>query len=523
MKILNKNLANTIDKISNEEYGISSVHLMEIAGITVADIINKDFNSSSNKKAFIFCGPGNNGGDGFVVSRLLFTYGWRVEVLLLSQIDRYKDAALENLKILLSLEVAFPNKIRISEINNLESLKEILSQTKPDLIVDAIFGIGLARLVDDFFSGIISFINDYNTTPVYSIDIPSGISTDTGEILGNAIRAKKTITFSAPKVGHLIYPGKEFSGEIVVKNIGIPNEIIQSPIISFLSTKELKPYMIKREKDSHKGDYGRLIVIGGSKNYIGALTLATKASIRIGTGLTYAAYKESLKFQFASTLSAECIHILIPTDDRGLYSDSSIEELLNLPFRDNSVFLIGPGLGRERDTIEFIKKIYLNLDGTILFDADALFAIKEIINEFSHKSKIVLTPHLGEMSYLTGLKVEEIKSNQVEIASNYAKSWHCTIILKSATTVVASEDGEIYINNFGNPGMAKGGSGDVLSGIVASLIAQKYTTFNASVIGCAIHAIAGDIAVKEKTEWALTSTDLIDYLPKALNYIYFSE
>lgn len=520
MKILNRNLASEIDKISSEDFGISSIHLMESAGKIVADIVNKDFSKSNEKRAGVICGPGNNGGDGFVSARLLYTYGWRVEVFLLSQIEKYKNAALENLKILLNLGRKYPDKIKIVEAaDNSGLVKEKLVQLRPDVIIDAIFGVGLTRPIDDLIGEVIALINDSNIAPVYSIDIPSGISTDTGEVLGKAIKAKKTITFTAPKVGHLLYPGKAYSGELIIEKIGVPSEIIESHIMSFYSIKELKPYIKLRDKDSHKGNYGRVIVVGGSKMYIGALSLSTAASIRTGTGLTYAAYKESLKQQFTSTLPVECIHIPIPVDDRGLYSDSSLETLINLPLRGNSIFLVGPGIGRERDTIDFVKKIYLNCDGIIIFDADALFAIKEIINEFNHKAKLILTPHTGEMSYLTGLKVEEIKRNQIEIASNYAKSWHCIIVLKSASTIVASEEGEIYINNFGNPGMAKGGSGDVLSGIIASFLAQGYTSFDASVMGCAIHSIAGDIAKEDKTEWSLTPKDLIEFIPRAFKEI----
>lgn len=521
MKVLNRFLAEESDRIASENFGISSMHLMEMAGKASADIINKDFLLKRERNAVIICGPGNNGGDGFGVARLLFTYGWRVDVLVLSQIDKYKDSALENLKILLKCEENSSNKIKTYIISDSKQAIETLSQIKPDVIVDAIFGIGLNKPIEGFISEIIEYISDSKIAPVYSIDIPSGISADTGEILGKALRADKTITFSFPKVGHLLYPGKEYTGELIIEQIGIPECATNKypSLFTFASFKEIKPYLKVRNKDSHKGDYGRVLVFGGSKTYIGALSLATSASIRIGTGLTYAAYKESLKEQFSSTLPSECIHIPLPTDDRGSFSDSSLNTLINLPFVKNLILLVGPGIGRERDVIDFVKKIYLNWEGVILFDADALFAIHDIINEFKHKAKLILTPHIGEMSYLTGLGVDAIKRNLVEIARNYAQAWNCIVVLKSATTVVASEEDRVYINNFGNPGMAKGGSGDVLSGAIASFLAQGYDSFDAGVLGCAITSIAGDLAKKEKTEWSLTPSDIVDYIPQAFNVV----
>lgn len=522
MRVLNRNLSKELDRVANDNFGISSIHLMEIAGKVSADIIDKDFSSKNQRKAIIICGPGNNGGDGFVIARLLFIYGWTVDVFILSEFDKYKDAAYENLKILLNCNENSKDKIKVHISYDSKQIIDTISQLNPNLIVDAIFGVGLTRPIEGFISDIIEYINNSKIAPIYSIDIPSGISADTGEILGVAIKAEKTITFSNPKVGHLIYPGKSYTGELIIKEIGIPKDSINEKkpnLFTFTSLSEIKPYLKTREKDTHKGDYGRVLVLGGSKTYIGALSLATSASIKTGTGLTYAAYKENLKHQFSSSLPDECIHLPLPTDDKGLFSDITLNALINLPINKNLILLAGPGIGRDKDVINFIKQIYLNWDGVMVFDADALFAIHEIINEFKHKAKLVLTPHIGEMSYLTGLGVDLIKKNLVEIANNYAHTWNCTIVLKSASTIIASEDDNIYINNFGNPGMAKGGSGDVLSGTIASFLAQGYEPFNASLLGSTIHSIAGDLAAKVKTEWSLTPTDIIDYIPKAFKTI----
>jgi len=522
MRVLNKNLSQELDRVASNNYGISSIHLMEIAGKVSADQIDKDFPSKNQRKAIIICGPGNNGGDGFVIARLLFTYGWIVDVFVLSEIDKYKDAAYENLKILLNCSENSKNQIKVHISCDSKQIIDNISQLNPHIIVDAIFGVGLTKPIEGYISEIINYINNSNIAPVYSIDIPSGISADTGEILGVAIKAEKTITFSNPKVGHLLYPGKSYTGELIIEQIGIPEELVNEKkpnLFTFTSLDEIKPYLKTREKDTHKGDYGKVLVLGGSKTYIGALSLAAAASIKTGTGLTYAAYKENLKYQFSSSLPAECIHMPLPTDDKGLFSDISLNALINLPINKNLILLVGPGIGRDKDVINFIKQIYLNWDGVIVFDADALFAIHEIINEFRHKAKLVLTPHIGEMSYLTGLGIDLIKKNLVEIANNYAHTWNCTVVLKSASTIIASEDDNIYINNFGNPGMAKGGSGDVLSGTIASFLAQGYEPFNASLLGCTIHSIAGDLAAKAKTEWAVTPTDIIYYIPKAFKII----
>jgi len=442
MYVINKEISKDLDTKAVDLYNIPLLNLMENAGKAVYNVIEIE-HPETNKKALIVCGSGNNAGDGFVTARYLFNNNWNVVVVNLYQFDDYRNIALENLKILLKITESNESKLKIYFIKTLEEFISILNLFNPDVLVDSIFGIGLSRPIEGLTLDVIEKINTLNI-PKYSIDIPSGISADDGSISGNAVKADTTVTFSAPKIGNILYPGKEYSGKLIVKDIGIPEEIVKSNVWTCIDPKELKELIIPRKPDTHKGDYGKLLIIGGSNNYIGALVLAVEGALRSGAGLVYAGYKETLRNQYSNKLSNECIHIPLPVNSNGEYSDTAYDFIINNVNLKKSVLLVGPGIGRDKDAIDFVKHIYLTWEGTLILDADALFCIKEVINEFPHKSNLILTPHLGEMAYLTSQKADIIKKNFIDYSLNYSRSWNCTLVLKSATTIVSSSIGHSF-------------------------------------------------------------------------------
>jgi len=505
------------DRAAQCQYDITTLHLMEVAGKVCADVIDSDFQGSA-KKAIIVCGPGNNGGDGFVIARFLLCYGWNIQVILFQPIDSYSNASLENLRILFKMEKDLELGLAITHVYTEETFWILFDQLKPDVLIDALFGVGLSRSIDGIYNKAIQWMNQTDK-PIYAIDIPSGISADTGKMLPLAIKAKITITFESPKAGHLLYPGKEHTGKLIIKKIGFPNRLLRnsSKMNTFLEPKEAKIILKERKMDSHKKEYGKAYLFGGSATYQGAFHLALSSCLRTGAGLVYAVYKKSLS-QLLVNIPSEVIHEPVGTNQIGEYDDQSL-----LPFQNNfyskaPVLGMGPGLGRDTDVMEIIRKIYLSWNEKLVIDADGLFAIKEIVGK-NHPSDLILTPHIGEMAYLTKMDVETIKNDLISTAKSFAKEWNCIIVLKSASTIVVSPEGYVFINNFGNPGMAKGGSGDVLTGIITSLLAQGYSAWNASVLGVTLHSLAGDMAEKKQGDYSVLPSDICESIPEAYRLV----
>lgn len=494
--------AQTIDNL-----GVSGAILMENAGIQVVRVLGEEFGQLSGKKVTILAGKGNNGGDGFVIARHLINLGAEVKVLLFADEARISGDAELNLGILKRMG----QKLIPIETENLNILR--VAMVWADFVVDAIYGTGFQGAVSPELAAAMEIVNS-SKKDVVSVDIPSGLEANTGKVHNKAIKAKVTVTFAFPKVGLYINKGPIYAGKVQVVDISIPKNVVDT--FSFkksLITEELvKGQMPDRSFDGHKGTYGHTLTIAGSPGMTGAAYLAAKGALRSGSGLVTLATPKSLNPILEVKLT-EAMTIPLPENPRGVLSVESIEHLL--PFLDKvNVVALGPGLGQDPDTAQFIYDLLPEVKVPIVLDADGLNALAKKIGLLAGiKAPLVITPHPGEMARLLDISIEEVEKNRVQVAQRTAEEWQVTVILKGAPTIVATPQGQLYINTTGNPGMATGGTGDVLTGLVAGFIAQGLNVSMAAVLATYIHGEAGDLAAIEKGYMGLIAEDLLEKLP----------
>lgn len=487
-----------IDKRALDKYGISGLILMEHA----AEAIYRFIESKSFKKIAVVCGTGNNGGDGFALSRLLAVNGYEIRAVLVGKKEKISGDCQVNYNILCNMGIA---------VEDVSNLKEIVREC--DAVVDGILGTGFKGELRNGYDKIVECINN-NGKYIISIDIPSGINADNGHSGAHYIKADSTITFGCLKYGLLLGNGRVAAGNVIVNNISLPRECIELEDLMCSTCDEVYPMNILRKREIHtnKGDYGKVAVIAGSKLMSGAASLASEAAIRTGSGLVTCIIPKDIVERVGSVVREAVLEVVSSTDGIINMNDDEIKKVSS---KYNAI-AIGPGLSRASHTPDMIKKIISEFKGPMVLDADALNALSEKKEYLSIlRENIVLTPHPGEMSRLTGIDIDYIVKNPVEVAREFAARYKCIVLLKGATTVVT--DGvKAYLNTSGNPGMATGGSGDVLTGIIVSLIGQGYTPCESSCVGCYIHGRAGDIAEKEYS-WGLKAGDIIKYLGKAID------
>ncbi|MFZ5969464.1 MAG: NAD(P)H-hydrate dehydratase [Bacillota bacterium] len=514
MKIVNSKQMKNLDRIAVDEFGIPEAVLMENAGIAVFHEVMKSLERMESQRVSIICGRGNNGGDGFVAARHLFQQGVRVKVFIIGNPTVIAGAARVNYEIIENLGLSIETIGKTEEIHKLiDGMKE------SGLIVDAIFGTGLDREMTDFMRDIIHRINELQKK-VISVDIASGVMTNTGAIAGAAIKAEKTVVLQLPKIGNVNYPGAAYCGELVLKDIGIPHRAIGEAGISInLITKDVvKDILPMRKKDTHKGNYGKAYIVAGSTGMTGAAMLTAEAILRSGAGLLKVAIPQSLNNIMEVRLT-EAITVPLPELKRGCVGISDIDKIIKI-MEQSDVIAVGPGSGQSRELEEVLRNVFENSSIPMVLDADALNAIAHRLELFNLlKSPAVLTPHVGEMSRMTGISVEEINANRIQIAQDFSKKWNAIIVLKGVRTVVASPEGEVYINTTGNPGMATAGSGDVLTGIITGFIAQGIDPFLAAAAAVYVHGDAGDRAAERLGEYGLIAGDLVLELPQAIKNI----
>ncbi len=499
-----------LDRTAINELGIPGVVLMENAGLQVMEIIFKIIGDPQGKTVTIFTGKGNNGGDGFVVARHLLNAGAQVKVLMFAEIEDIAGDAKINLNILQKMgHKVYP----VTNPNSLNVIKLALVYT--DLVVDAIFGTGFKGSVPDHIGKAIEMINQ-SGKPVVSVDIPSGLEANTGKAHGLCIKATGTVTFAQAKVGLVIQQGPEYVGELTVADISIPPDLVKiQGIKRFLTTSEIiKNIIPMRQPNSHKGTYGRVLVVGGSQGLSGAAAMASEAALKAGAGLVTLAVPATLHNLMEVKLTEVMTTPLPETREVSI----SIEALplVQKLLEKVDVLALGPGMSVHESTVAFIRQLLPGLQKPTVIDADGLNALSGTEDILAGcQAPIVLTPHPGEMARLMGIKTEEVQNNRVEIASEAAGKWNATVVLKGARTVIAGPDGSLYINPTGNPGMASGGTGDVLTGIIAGLLGQGLTPLQAAVAGVYFHGLAGDLAANEKGMLSLVAGDLLDFLPQA--------
>ncbi len=510
------------DRVMEEEYRVKPLQLMEMAGSNVVDQIVR--NEKRNIQVLVLIGPGNNGGDASVVARHLISNGWRVAVLPVFSLQKLSGAAKHNFEILESFhknpdfQVDILDPYLDSEVTRVR-VKEFFNANPTTIVVDGIFGVGLSRPIEGFVSELIQTVNSSAKT-IYSIDIPSGISSESGEVVStfrsSAIKATYTVTFEAPKVGHLLCPGKNYTGKLYVTNIGVPRTVVEDKVnlSTFMTPKEVGKIVRPRPVDSHKGMFGRVYSVAGCRNYQGALSLSLMGAIHSGVGLTVACYKDTDESILSNRVPVESIHMRIPTKESH-YAHHSITYFLH-HIHPKGIVCIGSGMSREIDRITFCKSLYNSLSQTMVIDADGLWAIKSQLKKVVPGTRIV-TPHLGEMSYLTGLQIEQIKQNLVDVALHYSKLWQTIVVLKSSTTVVADPTGFAHINYFRSSALSKAGSGDVLAGSIAGFIAQGYPPYPACILGVSLHSLAGQFMERQLTPWACSIEKLPSYYSSVLS------
>lgn len=497
-----------IDNFTITEIGIPGMVLMENAALSVVKEIEKDIDCIKGKKVCLLAGKGNNGGDAFAIARHLYNNGAKVLVFLLAKKNEIKGDAKTNLDILDKMGV---NVIEILDISDLNDAKKHLSHSH--LIVDGIFGTGIKGNIPQLISQIINFINEKDI-PVISVDIPSGINGETGEILGTCIKAYKTVTFGYAKVGLFVHPAAQYTGETVVADIGIPKNVVDKFDIKnyIIDDETVRKIIPKRYSDSNKGSYGKLLLLTGSRGMTGAGCLAGKAALRSGLGLLYLGVPASLTNVYDSIL-IESVTLPLEDDDTGYITKGCIESLKEY-MAGVDVIALGPGLSTKGDVGDVVFSIVENSKVPLVIDADGINVISKNI-EVLKKSNVpvVLTPHPGEMARLLGTSPEEVQKNRINVARDFSRKWNVITVLKGSRTIVALPDGSIYINTTGNSGMATGGTGDVLTGMIASFICQGAKVHEGAILGVYFHGLCGDNIAKTKGEYGIIAGDLVEEIP----------
>src|SRR5919106_401943 len=496
-----------MDRLTIEKHAVPGLTLMERAGEGVAKAIVERFQGIAKKGVLIVAGKGNNGGDGFVVARLLKKKQIPCEVALLARQDELSNAAGDNLRAFLKI------KGKVTEIgsNSLELLDRLIH--KKALIIDAILGTGMKHEVRGLFAEGIAMINA-SGLPVVAIDIPSGLDTDRGTPLGVAVQAVLTVALGYPKLGQVIYPGVNYVGDLVVADIGIAAEAVAevAPKTELLDPETIRRLVPRPEPDTHKGTYGHVVVVAGSRGKTGAAILACRAAMRTGAGLVTLAAPLSLNGIFASSLVEVMTEPLrdSATEEMEPPVDKEWRRLLE---RKNSL-LFGPGIGVNDATRSALCWLLRNLEIPWVIDADGLNNLAlEVDRMPSAKVAPIITPHPGEMARLIGRDTASVNRDRVGIARSFAVERRCHVVLKGARTVIATADGKVFINPTGNAGMASGGMGDVLAGMLAALLGEGLSAEDAMKLGVYLHGFLGDRAAAEKGPIGLIASDLIDRVP----------
>ena len=503
MKVSTVEEMRNLDRRSMEECGFPQEMLMENAGEAAYFVILKDF-GVKNKRFVIFCGIGNNGGDGLVVARKIHSNGGDVKIYLLGDERKFTGAARMN------FEIASKIPLNIEHVESLEAVK--LDILHSDAVVDAIFGTGLKRNVEGIYKDVIQLINE-SGKKVFSIDIPSGINGNTGKIMGVAVKSDYTITYGLPKLGNMLYPGYDRCGKLYVSHISFPPSLYDS--IKVETNDPIK--LPERVKDAHKGDFGEALFIAGASSYFGAPYFSALSFLKAGGGYSRLAAPLSVT-PFIANKGSEIVFIPQKETSSGSISLENRDSLLELSEKVDMVIL-GPGLSLDEETQRLVRELAEEIEKPLIIDGDGITAVSkdvEIIKK--RKKETILTPHLGEMSRITKLSVKEIDENKVEVLRKTCGELNAIIVLKGAHSLIGYPDGRVFINMSGNCGMATAGSGDVLTGTIAAMFGLGLNIFDAVRMGVFMHGFSGDLAAMDKGEDGITAQDILDYLPNAMKY-----
>ncbi len=474
--------SNTIDY-----FGIPSLVLMERAALEAVELIVE--RRMDIGRVLVVCGVGNNGGDGLAVARMLYNRGCIVDIVLVGEKDKFTREAKVQYEICMQYGIPFAEQI----------------QGDYTLVIDALFGVGLSRNLEGMYAKLIEQLNDMEGIKL-AVDVPSGISADTGRVMGAAFKADITVTFAYRKLGHVFYPGNTYTGELVIADIGINTHswLGKKPQVFALEREDLRKLLV-RTPEGNKGTFGKVLVVGGIPGMAGAAYFAARAAYKSGCGLVkiYTAEENEIILQ---TKLPEAI-LMTYMDNHPDVSDLADE----VEWAD--AIVVGPGFGRATPAHMMLECIIENARAPIVADADALNVIacdKKLLSKLH--TKAVLTPHMGEMSRLTGKEIPYLKEHMISVAEEFAKEYKVTCVLKDARTVTALPSGRMFINQSGNDGMATGGSGDVLAGVIGGLIAQGISPECAAPAGVYWHGLSGDAAAEECGRHGMTACDILEHI-----------
>lgn len=494
MKIATSEIMKNIDGFCMNNLRIPGIILMENAALKVV----KNIDTTKFNHFVVVSGKGNNGGDGFAVARHLISLQKVVQVFIIGKEDEMSPDCRTNHDILKNMGV------HINRINNVEDINELRDAIlRSDATIDAIFGTGLSNNVMENYDRVISIINE-NSSYILSIDLPSGFNCDTGKIMGNCVRANKTVSFISYKRGFLNYCTDMLMGEIVIENIGVSQYVIEKFHNNefMLDKSMIKEKLIPRDKYDHKGDYGRVLIVAGSKGFTGSAYISTEAAVRTGAGLVTLGCSEDI----ADIMAAKITEAMIVATGE--------EDRFNKIVKNSNAIAIGPGMGNNEKTFRLVSKIIREAKCPVVIDADGLNAIKDNLDILKQsKNKIILTPHIGEMAKLTGLTIDNIKENRIDVAKNFAKEYDVILLLKGYNTIITDGDCTM-INSTGNSSMASGGMGDCLTGMVAAFLGQGYSPLQATYIAAYIHGLCGEML--SKNSFCVNARDILKEIPKAI-------
>lgn len=510
MKLLTAAQMRELDRTAIEDIGIPGIALMENAGRGAAEMLHRHYAELFPGPLLILAGRGNNGGDGYVMARHLLNWGWQVRTLVLAEADAIRGDAAVNLSALRQMQgdVRFvPDAVQLE--------KALATAGEVRLLVDALFGTGLSAAVTGHYGRAIDWINT-SGLPVLAVDIPSGIDATFGQILGKAVRAELTSTFACAKLGQALHPGVGHCGRLEVLDIGIPAALLAATgddalLVDAAMAASLLP---PRPVTGHKGTFGHLLVVAGAAGKTGAAALTAEGGMRIGSGLVTLACPASSQEILAVKLTEVMTTALAEVD--GTLSLQALDQI-RLLWSDKKALAIGPGIGQAEETSALVRRLVRECPLPLVIDADGLNALgcrPEFLSQCP-PLQAVLTPHPGEMARLTGMSVVEVEADRVGVARRFAVDHAVTLVLKGARTVIAFPDGQVRINANGNPGMASGGMGDALTGMIGGLLAQGLTPPAAAVLGVYLHGLAGDLLAERQGMAGLIASDLLRELPAA--------
>lgn len=523
MKILSAAEMREVDRLTTERYGVPGLVLMENAASSTVEATEKRFGEVANKRALVICGRGNNGGDGAAIARLLNNKGTAVDVLLLGRVEESSGDAKTNFEAALDIASKAGSNFRFVEIGTTEQFWAEATANPHALFFDAIFGTGLTRPASGLFEEAIHLLNDHaGDSPVISVDIPSGLSSDSQELIGPAVKADLTVTFTAPKIGNVLSPAADLCGELVIASIGSPEELINSSgsRLNLVERSDVERWLTASRRSPHanKGDVGKVLIVAGSRGKTGAACLAGEAALRAGCGLVTIATAESCQPIVASRVISECMTEPLAETSAGSVSREAADRVLELA-AERDILAIGPGLGStDKSTRAFMRAVTVKRQRPMVIDADGLNSLAPWADNLlgSPELPMILTPHPGEMARLVSKTITEVLKNIIEGARSFAVDRSVILVLKGSPTLVAAPNGQVYVSRSGNAGMATGGTGDVLTGMIASFIAQRPDDPLAATIAAVyLHGLAGDIAASQLGTRAMIASDITAHLGEA--------